>query len=98
MRTRSIPELVAVIERTDALRANHAPTSAEWQNASQEIAALLEEMRRRTSTALGSAFAATLMGLSPRELDVADAAGERLLRELRKRGLFVLPQRFEPPG
>jgi hypothetical protein len=98
MRTRSIPELVAVIERTDALRASHAPTSVEWQNASREIATLLEEMRRRMSTALGSAFAATLMGLSARDLDVADAAGDRLLTELRKRGLSVFPQRFSLPS
>jgi hypothetical protein len=96
--TRSIPELVAVIERTEALRAVHAPSSEEWQKASKQIATLLEEMHRRTAAALGNAFAATLMGLSPRELDVADAAGDRLLIELRKRGLSVLPRRFVPPG
>jgi hypothetical protein len=97
MRTRSIPELLATIERTQSLRAAHAPTSAEWQDASRQIATLFEEMRSRTCAAVGSAFSATLMGLSQRDLDETQAAGDRLLAELQKRGLAVFPRRFVPP-
>ncbi len=98
MRTRSIPELLALIERTQALRATHAPTSDEWQDASKQITSLFEEMRSRTCAAVGSAFSATLMGLSQRDLDETHAAGDRLLAELRKRGLAVFPRRFIPPA
>jgi hypothetical protein len=98
MSTRSIPELVAIIERAQALRAAHAPASEEWESASKQIAILREEMRCRTAAALGSAFAATLMGLSQRELDVPAMAGDRLLIELRKRGLTVLPRRAASPA
>ncbi len=39
--------------------------------------------------ALGEAFSATLRGVSESELDVKAALGERLLLELRKRGVSV---------
>jgi len=39
--------------------------------------------------ALGEAFSATLLGVSESELDVKLALGERLLLELRKRGVSV---------
>jgi hypothetical protein len=97
MSPQSIPELLAVIERTQALRSAHEPTSAEWESASKRIEALLEEMRQRTAVAVGNAFAATLMGLAQRDLDVPSVAGERFLAELRKRGLTVSPKRFVPP-
>jgi hypothetical protein len=97
MSPQSIPELLAVIERAHALRAAHEPKSAEWESASTRIAALLEEMRQRTSVAVGNAFAATLMGLSQRDLDVPSVTGERFLAELRKRGLTVSPKRYASP-
>jgi hypothetical protein len=94
MRVRSIPELLEMIERAQALRATLTPKSEEWDDASRHIADLLEEMRCRTSVAVGSAFSATLMGLSQRDLDVELETGNRLLNELRKRGLAVFPRRF----
>ena len=39
--------------------------------------------------AVGEAFSATLLGVSARELDVTLALADRLLAELRKRGLSV---------
>jgi hypothetical protein len=39
--------------------------------------------------AVGEAFSATLLGVSARELDVTLALADRLLAELRKRGLTV---------
>jgi hypothetical protein len=98
MRVRSIPELLATIERAQTLRATLAPQTEAWESATRHIAELLEEMRCRTCVAVGSAFSATLMGLSQRDLDVEIATGDRLLIELRKRGLAVLPRRFVPPS
>jgi hypothetical protein len=46
--------------------------------------------------ALGSAFAATLLGVALRDLDVMPALGDRLLEELRKRGFAVYRQPEEP--
>jgi hypothetical protein len=97
MSVRTIPELMTLIERTQTLRANHEPNSEQWQSASKQIAELLEEMRCRTSVAVGSAFSATLLGLSQRDLDMEITTGDRLLAELRKRGLAVFPRRFIPP-
>ena len=97
MSVRTIPELMTLIERTQTLRANHEPNSEQWQSASKQIADLLEEMRCRTSVAVGSAFSATLLGLSQRDLDMEITTGDRLLAELRKRGLAVFPRRFIPP-
>jgi hypothetical protein len=39
--------------------------------------------------ALGSAFSATLLGVAMRDLDFLPALGDRLLEELRKRGIAV---------
>jgi hypothetical protein len=39
--------------------------------------------------ALGEAFSATLLGISECDLDVKIALGDRLLLELRKRGIAV---------
>jgi hypothetical protein len=39
--------------------------------------------------AVGEAFSATLLGVSQRELDITLALADRLLTELRKRGLTV---------
>jgi hypothetical protein len=47
--------------------------------------------------ALGSAFAATLLGVAMRDLDVMPVLGDRLLEELRKRGFAVYRQPEEPP-
>jgi hypothetical protein len=84
-------ELRTEIELAQAVRAMCQPGSSEWQDVSQQLAALFEQMRRRTSAAVGSAFTATLLGVSQRELDVPMAVGDRLLAELQKRGLAVLP-------
>ncbi len=46
--------------------------------------------------ALGSAFAATLLGVAMRDLDVMPVLGDRLLEELRKRGFAVYRQPEEP--
>jgi hypothetical protein len=50
-----------------------------------------ESMGTRTTAellaALGSAFSATLLGVAVRDLDVMPVLGDRLLEELRKRGL-----------
>ena len=46
--------------------------------------------------ALGSAFAATLLGVALRDLDVMPVLGDRLFEELRKRGFAVYRQPEEP--
>ncbi len=84
-------ELRTEIELAQAVRAMCRPGSSEWQDVSGQLATLVEQMRSRTSAAVGSAFTATLLGVSQRELDVAAAVGDRLLAELHKRGLAVLP-------
>jgi hypothetical protein len=84
-------ELRTEIELAQAVRAMCQPGSSEWQDVSRQLAALFEQMRSRTSAAVGSAFNATLLGVSQRELDVPIAVGDRLLAELQKRGLAVLP-------
>ena len=84
-------ELRTEIELAQAVRAMCQPGSSEWDDVSKQLAGLIEQMRRRTSSAVGSAFNATLLGVSQRELDVPVAVGDRLLAELQKRGLAVLP-------
>ena len=84
-------ELRTEIELAQAVRAMCQPGSSEWQDLSKQLAELFEQMRHRTSAAVGGAFTATLLGVSQRELDVPVAVGDRLLAELQKRGLAVLP-------
>jgi len=48
--------------------------------------------------AVGEAFSATLLGVSARELDVTLALADRLLAELRKRGLTVTESSQAAPG
>jgi hypothetical protein len=97
MSTQSTDDLLAAINRARAVQAKHPPASAEWQSALQQLAALFEDMRYRTNAALGSAFSATLIGVSQRDLDVTVTVGERLLAELRKRGFAVFPRGAVPP-
>jgi hypothetical protein len=87
----NVEELRAEIELAQTVQAMCSPGSSEWKDLSRQLAALCEQMRRRTSAAVGSAFTATLLGVSQRELDVPVAVGDRLLAELQKRGLTVLP-------
>ena len=84
-------EVRTEIELAQAVRAMCERGSSEWQDVSRQLAGLFEQMRRRTSAAVGSAFTSTLLGVSQRELDVPVAVGDRLLAELEKRGLAVLP-------
>jgi hypothetical protein len=62
----------------------------------------IEDATMNTSTtaellaALGSAFAATLLGVAVRDLDVMPVLGDRLLEELHKRGFAVYRQTEEP--
>jgi hypothetical protein len=84
-------ELRTEIELAQAVRAMCQPGSSEWHDVSKQLAGLFEQMRRRTCAAVGSAFTATLLGVSQRELDAAAVVGDRLLAELEKRGLAVLP-------
>jgi hypothetical protein len=87
----SADELRTEIELAQAVQAMCSPGSHEWRDISRQLAALFEMMRARTSAAVGSAFTATLLGVSQRELDVPVAVGDRLLAELHKLGLTVLP-------
>jgi hypothetical protein len=48
--------------------------------------------------AVGEAFSATLLGVSQRELDITLALADRLLTELRKRGLTVTESGEPAPG
>jgi hypothetical protein len=84
-------ELRTEIELAQAVRAMCQPGSSEWQDVSKQLAGLFEQLRHRTSAAVGSAFTATLLGVSQRELDRPIVVGDRLLAELGKRGLAVLP-------
>jgi hypothetical protein len=84
-------ELRTEIELAQAVQAMCSPGSTEWKDISRRLAALFEQMRSRTSAAVGTAFTATLLGISQRELDVPVAVGDRLLAELKKRGLSVMP-------
>lgn len=94
----SLPETTATpsdlrteIEMAQTVQAMCSPGSSEWQEISRQLAALFDQLRSRTSAAVGSAFTATLLGVSQRELDVPVAVGDRLLAELEKRGLAVMP-------
>ena len=87
----SSDDLRTEIELAQAVQAMCSPGSSEWRDISRQLAALFEMMRERTSAAVGGAFAATLLGVSQKELDVPVAVGDRLLAELQKRGLTVLP-------
>ncbi|MEP7242312.1 MAG: hypothetical protein ABI885_01350 [Gammaproteobacteria bacterium] len=84
-------ELLGAIKAARAAKSMHRPESEEWRLASGQLDALFTELRSRTSSAAGSAFSATLLGVPQRDLDVTGALGERLLIELRKRGFTVFP-------
>jgi len=49
-------------------------------------------MNAELYTALGSAFSATLLGVAVRDLERFAVLGDRLLEELRKRGVAVYRQ------
>jgi hypothetical protein len=49
-------------------------------------------MNAELHTALGSAFSATLLGVAVRDLERFAVLGDRLLEELRKRGVDVYRQ------
>jgi hypothetical protein len=49
-------------------------------------------MTAELHTALGSAFSATLLGVAVRDLERFAVLGDRLLEELRKRGVAVYRQ------
>lgn len=49
-------------------------------------------MNAELHTALGSAFSATLLGVAVRDLERFAVLGDRLLEELRKRGVAVYRQ------
>jgi len=49
-------------------------------------------MTAELHTALGSAFSATLLGVAVRDLERFSVLGDRLLEELRKRGVAVYRQ------
>jgi hypothetical protein len=49
-------------------------------------------MTAELHTALGSAFSATLLGVAVRDLERFSVLGDRLLEELRKRGVAVYQQ------
>ena len=84
-------ELLEAIKLARAIQSMHRPESEEWRSALRQLDALFTELRSRTSSAAGSAFSATLLGVPQRDLDVMGVLGERLLSELRKRGFTVFP-------
>ena len=49
-------------------------------------------MTAELHTALGSAFSATLLGVAVRDLERFSVLGDKLLEELRKRGVAVYRQ------
>jgi hypothetical protein len=49
-------------------------------------------MNAELHTALGSAFSATLLGVAVKDLERFSVLGDRLLEELRKRGVAVYRQ------
>jgi hypothetical protein len=49
-------------------------------------------MTAELHTALGSAFSATLLGVAMRDLERLPVLGDKLLEELRKRGVAVYRQ------
>jgi hypothetical protein len=98
MSARTTVELLAAIRREQSLQAAITPDCAEWRISSQHLVKLFEELRHRTSAAVGGAFAATLLGVPQRDLEVPPALGKRLLMELRKRGLAVFPTGDLPPA
>jgi hypothetical protein len=53
-------------------------------------------MNAELHTALGSAFSATLLGVAVRDLERFSVLGDRLLEELRKRGVGVYRQPETP--
>jgi hypothetical protein len=55
-------------------------------------------MNAELHTALGSAFSATLLGVAVSDLERFAVLGDRLLEELRKRGVAVYRQAEEAVG
>src|SRR5262245_33493223 len=84
-------ELRTEIELAQAVRAMCQPGSSEWHDVSNQLEALFEQMRRRTSAAVGRAVTAKLLGVSQRGLDVGAGVGGRFVAEVEKRCLAVLP-------
>jgi hypothetical protein len=55
-------------------------------------------MTAQLHTALGSAFSATLLGVALRDLERLPVLGDKLLEELRKRGVAVYQQPEDSAG
>jgi indole-3-glycerol phosphate synthase len=69
--------------RDHASRAGHSMGEEDVMNT---------RMTAELHTALGSAFSATLLGVAVRDLERFAVLGDRLLEELRKRGVAVYQQ------
>src|SRR5688572_28148784 len=98
MSARPMSELLTDLSRAEKQLRTTPPNSSERYEASMTFAAILEDVGKRTSAALGSAFLTVLLNVSEDDAVVRSMLGSRLLTELRRRGLEVLPTGNLPPA
>jgi hypothetical protein len=97
MSTRTLSELFTEVHRITALMRAHPANSPLRQEDSAALAELFEEIKCRSSAALGAAFATTFADASQGNPSLTIALGDRLTVELRRRGLEVIPMGELPP-
>jgi hypothetical protein len=90
MKERTIRELLIEVDRAVHVRKTCSPESPEWRKASAQLPLLFEEIRRRTSAAVGIAAAQALVDAAESHPEVAAEIGERLKLRLRNWGFEII--------
>jgi hypothetical protein len=90
MKERTIRELLIEVDRAVHVRKTCSPQSPEWRKATAELPLLFEEIRRRTSAAVGIAAAQALVDAAERDPEIAAVIGERLKLKLRSWGFEII--------
>jgi hypothetical protein len=90
MRERTIRELLIDVDRAVHIRQTRCPQSPEWRKASAQLPLLFEDIRLRTSAAVGIAAAQALVDAAESHPEVAAEIGERLKLRLRNWGFEII--------
>jgi hypothetical protein len=90
MKERTLRELLIDVDRAVHVRQTRSPQSPEWRKASAQLPLLFEEIRRRTSAAVGIAAAQALADAAESQPEVAAEIGERLKLKLRNWGFEIV--------
>jgi hypothetical protein len=98
MKERTIRELLIDVDRAVHVRQTRCPQSPEWRKASAQLPLLFEEIRLRTSAALGIAAAQALVDAAESHPEVAAEIGERLKVRLRNWGFEIVDWRNQRSG